>query len=310
MRILISGASGLVGKALTRSLVSGGHTVGHFVRSGPFVSSNDAASPNDVRWDPEAAAMSADALAAMEGADAVVHLSGASIADGRWTPARKALLRSSRVDSTRLLVSALAQLRQKPRVFVAASAVGYYGNRGDEILTESSAPGSGFLASIAREWEAESVRAEASGIRTVLLRSGVILSAKEGALPQMLRPFRFGVGGRLGDGRQWMSWIALADIVRIIGTAIEDARYVGPLNVVAPNPVRNSEFAHVAAQVLHRPAIFPAPAFALRLVLGEMADALLLASERAVPERLLAAGYRFLLPDFEAALVSILNSRE
>jgi len=245
----------------------------------------------------------------MEGADAVVNLNGASIAGGRWTPARKALLRSSRIDSTRLMVSALAKLQRKPRVFIAASAVGYYGNRGDEILTESSSSGSDFLASIARDWEAESARPRAAGIRTVILRLGVILSAREGALPQMLRPFRFGVGGHLGDGRQWMSWIALADAIGIISAAVADERYAGPLNVVAPNPVRNAEFTRVAAHLLHRPAIFPAPAFALRLLLGEMADALLLSSERAVPERLLGLGYDFLFADLETTLVSLLRPR-
>lgn len=308
MRSLISGASGLVGTALTHALISGGHTVGRLLRPGSPESSGRAASPNDVRWDPTAADLDSNALAAMEGADAVVHLSGANIAGGRWTPARKELLRSSRVDSTRLLVNALAQLKRKPRVFIAASAVGYYGNRGDEILTESSSPGAGFLSSVAREWEAESARAETIGVRTVILRFGVILSAKEGALPQMLRPYRFGVGGRLGDGRQWISWIALDDVVGIILATLTDERSAGILNVVAPVPIRNAEFARIAARVVHRPAIFPAPAFALRLLLGEMADALLLASQRAVPERLLAEGYPFLFRDFETALASLLNT--
>lgn len=307
MKILISGASGLVGTALAHTLASSGHTVARLARRAPEVSR--VVSPGDIPWDPAASTVGPDSLNAMEGADAVVHLSGASIADGRWTPARKAMLRSSRVDSTRLLVDALAQLKRKPRVFVAASAVGYYGDRGDEILTESSSPGSGFLASTARDWEVESARAEAIGIRTVILRFGVILSAKEGALPQMLLPFRFGVGGRLGNGQQWMSWIALSDVVGIIEAAIADERYAGPFNVVAPNPVRNAEFTRIVSHALHRPAVFAAPAFALRLALGEMADALLLASQRAVPERLLAAGHRFLFSDFEAALVSLLNPK-
>jgi uncharacterized protein len=305
MKILISGASGLVGTALTRALASDGKVVGRFVRG--VHPGGEAPSAHDIRWDPAASTIDGDALKAMEGADAVVHLSGASIADGRWTPARKALLRSSRIDSTRLLVGALAQLERKPRVFVAASAVGYYGDRGDEILTESSAAGSGFLASVAQEWEAESARAQSLGIRTVILRFGVILDAREGALPQMLRPFRFGVGGRLSNGRQWISWIALADVIGIIRAAIENDRYSGPVNVVAPNPVRNVEFTRIVAHTLHRPAVFPAPAFALRLLLGEMADALLLASQRAVPEYVLAAGYRFLFPDFESTLLSLLN---
>jgi uncharacterized protein (TIGR01777 family) len=301
VKILISGASGLVGTALSQSLAADGHSVGHFVRAGK------AASAADIPWDPTAAGISPVALKSMEGADTVVHLSGSSVASGRWTPARKAMLRSSRIDSTRLLVDSLARLERKPRAFVAASAIGYYGSRGDEILNESSGPGSDFLAYIAREWEAESARAASIGIRIVMTRFGVILSATGGALPQMLRPFRFGAGGRLGDGRQWISWIALVDVVGLIRAAIEDSRYSGPLNVVSPNPVQNAEFTRIVARVLHRPAIFPAPAFALRLLLGEMADSLLLASQRAVPERPLALGYRFRFPHFETALRSILD---
>ena len=299
MKILISGGSGLVGKALTRALSEDGHTVARLVRPG------SAASAGDIRWDPMSA--SAD-LPSIEGTDVILNLSGASIGDGRWTPARKAILRSSRVDTTRVLVEALARLRQKPRVFVSASATGYYGDRGDEILTEASGPGTDFLALLARDWEAEAVRAELSGIRTVLLRFGVILTADGGALSQMLMPFRFGVGGRFGSGNQWMSWIALEDAVEIVRSAILDERLTGPLNVVAPNPLRNSEFTRIVAAALHRPAILPAPAFALRIVLGEMADALLLASQRAVPERLRAAGYTFRYDDFAAALRAILRA--
>jgi uncharacterized protein (TIGR01777 family) len=299
MKILISGGSGLVGKALTRALSEDGHAVARLVRPG------SVASVGDIRWDP----MSAGAnLPAMEGADAIINLSGASIGDGRWTPARKAILRSSRVDTTRVLVEALKRLRQKPRVFVSASATGYYGDRGDEILTEASAPGTDFLALLARDWEAEAMRAESSGIRTVLLRFGVILTADGGALSQMLMPFRFGVGGRFGSGNQWMSWIVLEDAVEIVRSAILNERFAGPLNVVAPNPLRNSDFTRIVAAALHRPAIFPVPAFALRIVLGEMADALLLASQRAVPERLLAAGYTFRYHDFAAALQAILKA--
>ena len=299
MKILISGGSGLVGKEVTRALSEDGHTVARLVRPG------SGASAGDIRWDPMSA--SAD-FPAMEGADAIINLSGASIADGRWTPARKAILRSSRVDTTRVLVEALTRLRQKPRVFVSASATGYYGNRGDEILTEASAPGTDFLALLARDWEAEAMRAESSGIRTVLLRFGVILTGDGGALSQMLMPFRLGVGGRFGSGNQWMSWIALEDAVEIVRSAILSERFAGPLNVVAPNPLRNSDFTRIVAAALHRPAIFPAPAFALRIMLGEMADALLLASQRAVPERLLAAGYTFRYDDFAAALRAILKS--
>jgi uncharacterized protein len=245
----------------------------------------------------------------MEGADVVVHLSGASISDGRWTPARRAVLRSSRVDSTRVLVNSLARLQRKPRVFLSASAVGYYGNRGDEILTETAEPGSDFLSLLARDWEAEASRAAECDIRTVILRFGVILAPDGGAWPQMIRPFQFGIGGRLGSGRQWLSWVALEDVIGIIRFVIANAQIGGPVNVVAPQPLRNAEFARVTGRTLHRPAIFPAPAFALRLALGEMADALLLASQRASAEKLLAAGYSFHFEDLESALRAILAKR-
>ena len=298
MKILISGASGLTGTALVSALRAQGHNVTRFVRPG------SAASTGDIVWDPMAATVD---VAAMEGMDAVVHLSGASIAQGRWTPARKALLRSSRIDTTRVLVDALASLRQKPRVFVSASAIGCYGDRGDEILTESSTIGTDFLALAVRDWEAEATRAEVSGIRTVMLRFGVILASEGGALPQMLMPFKFGLGGRLGSGRQWMSWIALEDAVGIICSAMSNENLAGPLNVVVPNPLTNADFTRIAAGVLHRPAIFAAPAFALRIALGEMADALLLASQRVIPERLLATGYAFHHPEIESALRAILS---
>jgi uncharacterized protein len=297
VKILISGASGLIGKALVTALRAQGHNVSRLVRPG------SAASAGDIAWDAMTATID---VAAMEGKDAVVHLSGASIAQGRWTAARKAVIRSSRIDTTRVLVDALASLRRKPRVFVSASAIGCYGDRGDEILTESSTIGTDFLALAVRDWEAEASRAEISGIRTVMLRFGVILSGEGGALPQMLLPFKFGMGGRLGSGKQWMSWIALEDAVGIVCSAIANENLAGPLNVVAPNPLTNAEFTRIAAAVLHRPAIFAAPAFALRIALGEMADALLLASQRVMPERLLAAGYAFRFPEFESALRSAL----
>jgi hypothetical protein len=243
--------------------------------------------------------------AAMEGTDAVVHLSGASIAAGRWTPGRKALLRSSRIDTTRVLVDSIANLRAKPSVFVCASATGYYGDRGDEILTESSSTGTDFLALLARDWEAEASRAELSGIRTAILRFGLVLSKNGGALPRMLLPFRLGLGGRFGTGNQWMSWIALEDTVGIVRSAIVDARFSGAWNLVAPNPVRNSEFARTLAGVLHRPALFPVPAFALHTILGEMADLLLLASQRAVPARLAAMPYAFRFETLDAALRTV-----
>ena len=300
MKVLISGASGLAGQALTGTLRAQGHDVARLVRPG------GVSSAGDIAWDPMDATID---LPAMEGTDAVVHLSGARIDKGRWTSARKAVLRSSRIDTTRVLVDALASLRQKPRVFVSASAVGCYGDRGDEILTESSAIGTDFLSLLVRDWEAEATRAELSGIRCVQLRFGVILSSDDGALPQMLLPFKFGLGGRLGTGKQWMSWIALDDAVGIICLAIASETLTGPLNVVAPIPLTNADFTRIAAAVLERPALFAAPGFALRIALGEMAGAVLLASQRAMPERLLAARYGFRLPDFESALRASLAGR-
>jgi uncharacterized protein (TIGR01777 family) len=300
MKVLISGGSGLVGAALTESLRSEGHTVARLVRP------DGAASAGDIRWDPASGFVNLDA---MEAADAVVNLNGASIGGGRWTPARKKILRASRVDSTRFLVESLERLKQKPRVFISASAIGYYGNRGDEILTESSASGNEFLAALCRDWEAEALRAQSSGTRTVITRFGVILSSNGGALTQMLTPFKLGLGGRLGSGKQWMSWVALDDVIGILRAALSNEQASGPVNVVAPNPVQNSEFTRVLASVLHRPAIFPAPAFALRLAIGEMADALLLSSQRVQSERSPAAGYAFRYENLEPALHAILAKR-
>ena len=300
MTVLISGASGLVGTAAADALRKDGHIVAQLVRPGGM------ARAGDVRWDP--ASGTAD-LAAMEGVDAVICLSGASVGEGRWTAERKKVLRSSRVDLTRALVDSLGRLKQKPRVFVAASAVGYYGNRGAEILTESSAAGNDFIAQLARDWETESMRAESAGMRTVILRFAVILSAKGGALARMVLPFKLGAGGRLGSGRQWMSWVVLEDVMEIVRAAISDERMRGPVNVAAPGPVQNVEFTRVLARVLHRPAIFPAPAFALRIALGEMADGLLLASQRVIPEKLRAAGYKFRFENLEGALRVILGGK-
>jgi len=298
MRVLISGASGLVGTELARALRDHGHTVGRLVRPG------GKADAGDIPWDPMSASVD---IAPMESTDAFVHLSGASIGEGRWTAARKAILRSSRVDSTRVLVDAITRLRQKPRVFACASAIGFYGDRSDEILTESSECGTDFLALVARDWEAEAMRAEHSGIRTVRLRYGVILSEAGGALPRMVTPFRFGIGGRFGSGRQWMSWITLDDAIEITRLAVENDGLSGPVNVVGPNPVRNAEFTRILANTLHRPAIFPAPAFLLRFLLGEMADPLLLSSQRVGPEKLLAINYAFRFSDLAATLRALLR---
>ncbi|MBZ5503521.1 MAG: TIGR01777 family oxidoreductase [Acidobacteriia bacterium] len=299
MKILISGASGFVGQALVTALRAEGHTVARLVRPGGVLS------PGDVSWNPMSATSD---VSAMEGADAVVNLSGASIAAGRWTSQRKAILRSSRIDCTRVLVDTLLRLQRKPRVFLSASAIGYYGDRGGEVLTEASPWGTDFLALLARDWEGEAIRAEHGGIRTVILRFGLILSAHGGALPKMLLPFKFGAGGRFGRGQQWMSWIELQDSLGIIRAAIADDRFSGPLNVVAPHPLRNVEFTRIVAAALRRPAIFPAPAFALRLLLGEMAGPLLLASQRVRPERLLSLGYQFRCDDLATTLRALLQT--
>ena len=296
MKIIISGATGLLGTALTDIFRTENHTVARLIRPG------GVATADDIRWDPSSSY--AD-VAAMEDADAVVHLSGASIAGGRWTNARKQILRGSRVDTTRLLVDSLARLKRKPGVFVSASATGYYGNRGDEILTESSGPGTGFLADLARDWEAEAARAAESSIRTVVLRFGVILAIHGGALPRMIAPFKLGLGGRVGSGQQWMPWVALGDATAIIRFVIASAQIGGPVNAVAM-PVKNADFVRTVGRILRRPAILPVPALPLRLGLGEMAEELLLASQRVHPKRLLEAGYAFRFEDLETALRAML----
>jgi uncharacterized protein len=298
MRVVVSGSSGLLGSALVKVLVCDGHAVSRLVRPGGSVA------PGDIHWDPAARQLDA---AALEGADAIVNFSGASIGERRWTVSRKKILRSSRVDATRVLVDGLAKLRRPPRVFLSASAVGFYGSRGDEILTEASAPGTDYLAGLVQDWEAEALRAEARGIRSVVLRFAPVLSRSGGALPRMLTPFRLGVGGRLGSGNQWMSWISLADACSAVLFVVNNPGIRGPVNVAAPQPLRNAEFTRILARALHRPAIFPAPVFALHLLLGEMADALLLVSQRAVPEKLSAAGFAFRHKELEPALASILS---
>ena len=300
MKILISGSSGLVGSAATSALHLDGHSVSRLVRPG------GTSKPGDVSWDPMRATVD---IPAIQGTDVVIHLSGAGIGDARWTDARKQVLRSSRIDTTRVLVDSLSRMKRKPAALLVASAIGYYGSRGDEILTESSSNGSDFLALTCRDWEAEAQRAESAGIRTVMLRFGIILSGKGGALPKMLPPFKLGVGGRLGDGKQWMSWVALEDVVAAIRFAMASASLHGPVNVVAPSPVRNEEFTRLLAGMLHRPAIFPAPAFMLRIMFGEMADALLLGSDRVQPEKLLAAGFPFRFQILEPALRAAVLSR-
>jgi len=300
MKILMTGSSGLVGTALGSVLARAGHTVCRLVR--PQSSANEGAKEGfAVAWNPATGELGGAGV----GADAVVNLAGASIADGRWTTQRKELLRASRIDTTRALVNALAKMNARPSVLVSASAIGIYGNRGDETLTEGSKPGTDFLAGLAQEWEAEALKAEALGISVVFARFGVILAREGGALPRILTPFKLGVGGRLGSGKQWMSWATLDDAVGILRFAIENAPVRGATNVVSPQPLQNAEFTSVLAKTMHRPAFFPAPAFALRLALGEMADALLLSSQRVLAQVLEKTGYQFVHSDLSAALKNL-----
>jgi uncharacterized protein (TIGR01777 family) len=301
MKILVTGSSGLVGTALVSALARDGHTVCRLVRPQSTVSVETKDGFN-VAWNPATGELAGAGV----GPDAVVNLAGASIGDGRWTAERKAVLRSSRIESTRALVRALGMMNARPRVLVSASAIGIYGNRGDELLTEESKAGNDFLAELAQEWEAEALKAEALGIRVVLVRFGIILVRHGGALSKIMLPFKIGAGGKLGPGQQWMSWVMLEDVVGILRFAIENASIRGAVNVVAPQPVRNVEFTKVLAKAMHRPAIFPAPAFALRLALGEMADALLLSSQRVVPQRLQQLGFRFQHAELGSALTALL----
>lgn len=299
MRILVSGSHGLVGKALISSLASEGHEVVRLVRNKPSAAT-------EVEWHPNQGSIDA---ANLEGFDAVVHLAGESIASGRWTGEKKRAIRDSRVEGTALLSSTLARLSRPPAVLISASAIGYYGNRGDELLTENSAPGNDFLASVCIEWENATRPAVEKGIRTVNTRFGIILDAEEGALGKMLTPFRMGAGGRVGSGKQWVSWIVIEDVVSGLKSVIGDTAVRGPVNFVTPNPVTNAEFTKVLGHVLSKPTLFPVPEFAVRLAFGEMADALLLASQRVKPNVLEQRGFQYNWPTLEPALKHLLAGR-
>jgi uncharacterized protein (TIGR01777 family) len=297
--VAVTGSSGLIGTALVRALTEAGHRVLRLVRSGA------PSGPDSLHWDPQAGTIDAGGL---EGVGSVVHLAGENVGARRWSEAHKARVRDSRVQGTTLLAETLAKLARPPAVMVSASAVGYYGDRGDEILTEDSSPGGGFLAGVCRQWEAATGAAEGAGIRVVHLRTaGMVLSAEGGALKQMLMPFKLGVGGRLGSGRQWVSWIAIDDEVGAIVHLLADGAPAGAVNSTAPNPVTNAEFTRVLGEALHRPTVIPVPKAGLKLLLGgQMAEELLLGSQRAVPTRLLDSGYSFRTPELRPALERVL----
>jgi uncharacterized protein len=290
MKIAVTGSKGLVGSALSRSLTESGHEVFPLQR------------PR--HWDPEKATVDTSVF---DGIDAVVHLAGENIAAGRWTASKKARIRDSRVKGTKLISDSLARLDRPPAVLVSMSAIGYYGNRGDELLREESGPGRGFLADVCRQWEAATDLATRKGIRVVHLRTGVVLSRGGGALEKMILPFKFGVGGKIGSGKQYMSWISLDDLCAAILHSIQAGGLHGPVNTVSPNPVTNLEFTIILGRVLSRPTIFPLPAFAARIALGEMADELLLASARVEPAKLTASRFGFRHKELEPTLRELLT---
>jgi uncharacterized protein (TIGR01777 family) len=297
MKVLITGASGLIGQALQKSFEEKGYDFLLASRKAPTDDRHIQWSIEDGFADPEK----------LEGIDAAVHLAGESVSGLRWTDEKKKAIRDSRVLGTRNVVDAISKLKQRPKVFIAASAIGFYGERGDEEVTESSASGDNFLASVSKEWEAESRRAEDAGIRTVLLRTGIVLSKDGGALATMLTPFKLGVGGVVGSGKQWMSWISLDDETAVINFAIENENLRGAVNAVSPNPVTNEEFAKTLGEVLYRPTFLPLPEFAVSMVFGEMGDALLLASTKVLPKRLQDAGFEFKYPQLKAAIEHAIN---
>ena len=300
VKVLISGASGLVGSALTRSLRSGGHEVSRLVRRRP--TDPGAVAPEggerEIYWDPGASVLDASALA---GIDAVVHLAGENVAGGRWTAAMKRRILDSRIAGTDLIAQGVAAA-DPPPVLVSASAIGFYGDRGDDPMDESSSGGGGFLADVCRRWESAAAAAAGGGARVVCLRIGIVLSRHGGALKRMLTPFRFGLGGVIGDGRQVMSWIHLGDLVGVIEHALASSDLSGPVNAVAPGPVTNREFTRALGRVLRRPTLAPMPAPMVRLAFGEMGEELLLASTRVVPARLAASGFAFQFSDLDSAL--------
>jgi uncharacterized protein len=300
-KIVLSGASGVLGTELRRRLEPD-YALIRLVRNGET-------GPGQVGWNPEKRPALTDAEA-LEGCEAAIHLGGANLAARRWTAAYRREIVESRVNSTRALAEVLSGLRAKPRTLIVASAVGIYGERGDAIVDETSPPGYGFLADVCRQWEAAAEPARKAGIRAVHTRFGVVLGRGPGALGKMLPVFRLGLGGRLGSGQQWMSWVSLEDVVEALAFVLETPGVAGPVNVTSPEPVRNAEFTRALGKAVHRPAVLPVPGFALRAALGPMADEALLVSTRAVPSKLVEAGFRFRLARLEEALKQGIGSRE
>ena len=292
MRVLITGASGLVGRELQKSFAAKGYDMLLASRSEP-------ADEQHIQWTVEEGFAEPEKL---EGLDAVVHLAGENVSGLRWTEEKKRSIRDSRVLGTRNVVTAISKLKNRPKVFVASSAIGFYGERDDEEITESSAAGDNFLAEVSKAWESESRRAEDAGIRTVLLRTGIVLTKEGGALGTMLTPFKLGVGGVVGSGKQWMSWISMEDHIAVINYVIENENIRGAVNSVSPNPVTNEEFTKTLGEVLYRPTFLPLPEFAVSMVFGEMGDALLLASTKVLPKRLEDAGFQFKYPQLKLAI--------
>ena len=308
MRIIIAGGSGFLGRALANSLTAAGHRVQILTRQSLAPPASGAGKPLErIAWTPDGTANGSWA-SSCAGADVIVNLAGESIAGGRWTSARKARLRGSRLHATRSLVRFIAEAEQPPAAFVSASAIGFYGDRGADTLAEDARPGEDFLAKLAVAWEHDAAAAESERTRVVLLRTGIVLDPQEGALAKMLAPFRLFAGGPFGSGRQFMSWIHRDDWVSLARWAIETPGARGPLNLTAPNPATNADFARALGRALNKPALIPTPGFALKLILGEMAGPLLLNSQRVVPARALAGGFRFAHPTLDEALASLLGA--
>lgn len=295
MKILIAGASGLVGSALVSKLKAEGAEVTPLVRS--------AAKAGEIEWHPDRGLIDAPAL---EGCDAIINLAGDGIANGRWTEEKKRRILDSRVNGTRLLSETVANLSRKPATFINASAIGFYGSRGDDLVDEDSGPGEGFLASVCRQWESATAPAEQAGIRVVKIRLGVILTKDGGIMGSMLRPFKLGLGGKVGSGKQVISWVAMDDVVAVISFILQNESVRGPVNVVAPHPVTNEEFTKALGRVLSRPTFMAMPAFAAKLAFGEMADEMMLSSTRVAPKVLNNAGFKFQYPELEAAVRAML----